>query len=362
MEDRKTLKAADLKALNDSDFAYVDSSGGRHLPIADEAHVRAALARFNQTNFESPDAKAKAAKKIVAAAKRFNITVDPSSAVGNAAGLRSRWSGEQRRERARGGVERRAEYRGKPESRSFSVARASGVQIRQATTSTPGQITLTGSPLRYSPVSYQVTDSMGTFTESISPGALASILPTSDTRFLVNHEGLALARTASGTLQLHDTSQALEFTAQLDPRQTLASDLAIAIQRGDCSQMSIGMIVAEDSWADDWSSRTIRSLDSLLDISAVTFPASPTTSIAMVDDRAADVADDSPCNCTCALCATDNPEQHCPNCDAGDTGDKMGNDPSPASAADGTGSRSRLRRSVLELSLPPRRRLPTRSK
>jgi len=43
------------------------------LPIFDAAHVRNALARFNQTNFLSPEEKTKAWNKIVRAAKKFGI-------------------------------------------------------------------------------------------------------------------------------------------------------------------------------------------------------------------------------------------------------------------------------------------------
>ena len=39
--------------LRKDQFAYVDSDGGEHLPINDESHVRNAIARFNQTDFES---------------------------------------------------------------------------------------------------------------------------------------------------------------------------------------------------------------------------------------------------------------------------------------------------------------------
>lgn len=62
-------------SLSDSDFAYIDSKGGRHLPIHDAAHVRNALARFNQTHFESDEAKAGAHRKIVARAKELGIEV-----------------------------------------------------------------------------------------------------------------------------------------------------------------------------------------------------------------------------------------------------------------------------------------------
>ena len=44
-------------------------------PIHDESHVRNAIARFNQTDFESAAAKEKARKKILAAAKKHDIEV-----------------------------------------------------------------------------------------------------------------------------------------------------------------------------------------------------------------------------------------------------------------------------------------------
>ena len=56
-------------------FAYVDKAGGEHLPIHDEDHVRNAIARFNQTRFESIDAKERARRKVLAAAKRHGIEV-----------------------------------------------------------------------------------------------------------------------------------------------------------------------------------------------------------------------------------------------------------------------------------------------
>ena len=62
--------------LRKDQFAYVDSSGGEHLPINDESHVRNAMARWNQTDFESDTAKEEARKKIVAAAKRHGIEID----------------------------------------------------------------------------------------------------------------------------------------------------------------------------------------------------------------------------------------------------------------------------------------------
>jgi hypothetical protein len=61
--------------LKDADFAYIDKSGERHLPIHDEEHVRNAIQRFGQTDFESRAAKEEAARKILKAAKQHDIEV-----------------------------------------------------------------------------------------------------------------------------------------------------------------------------------------------------------------------------------------------------------------------------------------------
>ena len=67
--------------LASRDFAYVDSKGGEHLPIHDASHVRNALVRFNQTDFESKAAKERARKKILRAAERHGIDVDEDANV-----------------------------------------------------------------------------------------------------------------------------------------------------------------------------------------------------------------------------------------------------------------------------------------
>ena len=67
------LDAQDRDDLRKNQFAYVDKDGGEHLPINDASHVRNAMARFNQTDFESKTAKEEARKKILAAAKRYDI-------------------------------------------------------------------------------------------------------------------------------------------------------------------------------------------------------------------------------------------------------------------------------------------------
>jgi hypothetical protein len=79
------LSAKQRDKLDKDEFAYVDKDGGEHLPINDADHIRTALARWNQTFFESRSAKDLAAKKIIRAAKRHDIEVDNDSDVAKAA-------------------------------------------------------------------------------------------------------------------------------------------------------------------------------------------------------------------------------------------------------------------------------------
>jgi hypothetical protein len=80
------LDARARDRLRSSQFAYLDRDGGEHLPINDESHVRNAIARFNQTDFESKTAKEEARKKILRAAERHGIEVDEDSNVRQSVG------------------------------------------------------------------------------------------------------------------------------------------------------------------------------------------------------------------------------------------------------------------------------------
>lgn len=163
-----------------------------------------------------------------------------------------------------------------PEVRHWA---ATGLEVRSA--SKTDEIVITGSPIVYD-TPYTVCDMFGEFEERMAPGVAGDVLERgADVRFLFNHDGLPLARSTSGTLKLTDGASALQFEARLDARQQLANDLAIAIERGDVSQMSCGFIVARDEWDDAQENRTIHQFADLLDVSAVTYPASPTTSIAV---------------------------------------------------------------------------------
>jgi class 3 adenylate cyclase len=67
------LGAKERASLPDSAFADVGASGRRRLPIHDAAHVRNALARFNQVEFESDRARDRARLRLLKAAQRFKV-------------------------------------------------------------------------------------------------------------------------------------------------------------------------------------------------------------------------------------------------------------------------------------------------
>jgi len=77
------LKAKQRRSMNKDVFAYVDKDGKGHLPLNDETHIRNAMARWNQTKFESPAKKEGARRKIVSAAKKHRIDLSKDDKVAN---------------------------------------------------------------------------------------------------------------------------------------------------------------------------------------------------------------------------------------------------------------------------------------
>ena len=118
------------------------------------------------------------------------------------------------------------------------------------------------------------------FSERIAPGAFRKTLSeTPDVRLLINHEGLPLARTKNNTLALSEDEVGLRFDAEL-PDTSEARDLYTLIQRGDVDQMSFAFRVIRQKWSPDRSERTLTEV-SLADgdVSVVTYPAYPTTTV-----------------------------------------------------------------------------------
>lgn len=148
-----------------------------------------------------------------------------------------------------------------------------------------GTAILTGRPVVYS----SPTDIGGWFEEIIEPGALDGADLT-DVRFLVNHDTsmIPLARSRNNnensTMQMTPDAEGLLLNrVALDTENNAeARALYSAVQRGDISGMSFMFSVAEETWENlesDYPTRHINKIASIVEVSAVTFPAYDDTEI-----------------------------------------------------------------------------------
>ena len=137
---------------------------------------------------------------------------------------------------------------------------------------------------------------LGYFTEEIARGALDGA-DMSDVRALYNHDpNFVLGRTAAGTLRLKSDEIGLMYEIDLPDTQA-ARDLAISVERGDISQSSWAFIINDEDddeyedndmrkrgrgekWEDGYKKRTVTRVKRVFDVSPVTYPANPDTTVA----------------------------------------------------------------------------------
>jgi HK97 family phage prohead protease len=119
----------------------------------------------------------------------------------------------------------------------------------------------------------------GAFTKTIKDGA--------DVRLLIDHEGVPLARTKSGTLRLAEDDTGLRIEASLDESNPDAAKLLSAMRRGDISQMSFAFETVKDAWSDDRRTRELKEVR-LYDVSVVTYPAYEQTMVQLRNKQSAD--------------------------------------------------------------------------
>lgn len=149
---------------------------------------------------------------------------------------------------------------------------------------TDGGNVIVGRPIVYS----SRTNIGGMFDEIIEPGALDAT-DLKDVRFLVNHDTskipLARSRRNNGnsTMHLVTDNQGMMIEVELDVENNAeARSLYSAVQRGDISGMSFMFSVNDEEWENldtDHPTRHIRSISSVVEVSAVTFPAYESTEI-----------------------------------------------------------------------------------
>lgn len=130
----------------------------------------------------------------------------------------------------------------------------------------------------------QVSD-VGMGLERLAPTAFDRALkdPTTDVRALLNHDpAQLLGRQSSGTLRLGTDKEGLRFEVDL-PDTSYANDLRQLLARGDLTGASFGFIPGDEETerSDGRQVRVHTSVERLIDVSAVTFPAYEGASVAL---------------------------------------------------------------------------------
>lgn len=163
------------------------------------------------------------------------------------------------------------------------IKRSYSFEVRAEQDDESGSI-ITGRPIVYN----SLTDIGGLYDEIIERGALMTTDLT-DVRFLVNHDiskiPLARSRRNNGnstmTLTVDDMGMAIRVVLDTE-NNAEARALYSAVQRGDISGMSFMFSIDDERWENlesDHPTRHILSIGSVVEVSAVTFPAYDATSI-----------------------------------------------------------------------------------
>ena len=138
------------------------------------------------------------------------------------------------------------------------------------------------------PIVYNSRTNLGWYDEIIESGALNNTDLT-DVRFLVNHDTskipLARSRNNNGnsTMQLSADNDGMGVRVTLDTENNSeARALYSAVKRGDISGMSFMFAIRDEEWEEldsNHPTRHIKDISTVVEVSAVTFPAYESTEI-----------------------------------------------------------------------------------
>lgn len=138
------------------------------------------------------------------------------------------------------------------------------------------------------PIVFESKTDLGCFDEIIHKGALDNTDLT-DVRFLVNHDlrKIPLARsrrnTENSTMQLKPDDNGMGIRVNLDTENNMdARALYSAVQRGDITGMSFMFGIRGEKWENldtEHPTRHITDISTVIEVSAVTFPAYEDTEI-----------------------------------------------------------------------------------
>ena len=145
-----------------------------------------------------------------------------------------------------------------------------GWEIRQ---SPDGKVGLRGYAAMFDSPAHGEVIRSSAFTKTLAEQA--------DVRLLVNHEGVPIARTKSGTLLLSVDERGLLMEApDLDPNNPTVMELQSAMARGDIDGASFAFVPVRENY--DAETRTREILECrLMDVSVVTYPWYESTSVGL---------------------------------------------------------------------------------
>jgi HK97 family phage prohead protease len=130
------------------------------------------------------------------------------------------------------------------------VGDAIGVELREQS---DGRILFTGWA--------SVTEhpyTVGDFEETIARDAFKRTLSENpDVQLLVNHAGMPLARTRSGTMRLSEDQRGLRVEADLNPDDPDVKALVPKMRRKDLDGMSFAFKTTQQQWNEDYTKRRI---------------------------------------------------------------------------------------------------------
>lgn len=134
----------------------------------------------------------------------------------------------------------------------------------------------------YAAVFDSVTNIGGQFEEVVERGAFKDAIGRDDVVLRVDHVGLPLARTRSGTLKLTEDDHGLFMETELDMRDPDVRSIVPKMERGDLDKMSFAFYPVKEAWDDSGEipKRSIQDVQ-LQDVAIVTFPAYGDTEVAL---------------------------------------------------------------------------------
>ena len=130
----------------------------------------------------------------------------------------------------------------------------------------------------YEPYKMMERDGVDYF-ERIDPNAFEGA-DLSDVVFRVDHVGPVYARTSAGSVEVWTDKHGLGQRTDLGRTQR-AKDVFYDIAAGNYPQMSFAFTVAEDHYDKATHTRVIERIAKVFDVSAVSFPANPTTELSI---------------------------------------------------------------------------------